>query len=42
MVEIVNQDFDLFQDEKYLIWYSGQREKQLKLSSVKEIISGQV
>ncbi|KAB1211373.1 Ultraviolet-B receptor UVR8 [Morella rubra] len=34
--------FKLSSDEKYLIWYSGQREKQLKLSSVKEIISGQV
>ncbi|KAG7986247.1 hypothetical protein I3843_03G071000 [Carya illinoinensis] len=34
--------FRLSADEKYLIWYSGQKEKQLKLSSVKEIISGQI
>lgn len=44
MLDLDDQDFALFwfQDEKYLIWYSGQTEKQLKLSSVKEVISGQV
>lgn len=31
----------LFQDEKFLIWYSGQEEKQLRLSSVTEVIRGQ-
>lgn len=31
----------LFQDEKFLIWYSGQDEKQLRLSSVTEVIRGQ-
>ncbi|KAK3426462.1 hypothetical protein EUGRSUZ_F02909 [Eucalyptus grandis] len=31
----------LFQDEKFMIWYSGQEEKQLRLSSVTEVIRGQ-
>ncbi|KAI3417473.1 uncharacterized protein J3R85_014428 [Psidium guajava] len=31
----------LFQDEKFLIWYSGQEEKQLRISSVTEVIRGQ-
>ncbi|XP_047312127.1 PH, RCC1 and FYVE domains-containing protein 1 [Impatiens glandulifera] len=33
--------FRLSADEKFLIWYSGQEEKQLRLSSVTEIIGGQ-
>ncbi|KAJ9172918.1 hypothetical protein P3X46_016107 [Hevea brasiliensis] len=33
--------FRLSTDEKYLIWYSGQEEKQLRLSSIMKIISGQ-
>ncbi|XP_019177516.1 PREDICTED: uncharacterized protein LOC109172733 [Ipomoea nil] len=33
--------FRLSQDEKYLIWYSGEKEKQLRLSSVTNIIHGQ-
>ncbi|XP_015579305.1 PH, RCC1 and FYVE domains-containing protein 1 isoform X1 [Ricinus communis] len=33
--------FRLSTDEKYLIWYSGQEEKQLKLSSVMKIVTGQ-
>ncbi|WCJ25129.1 Regulator of chromosome condensation (RCC1) family with FYVE zinc finger domain [Euphorbia peplus] len=33
--------FRLSPDEKYLIWYSGQQEKQLRLCSVKKIITGQ-
>ncbi|KAL3525087.1 hypothetical protein ACH5RR_013459 [Cinchona calisaya] len=33
--------FRLSMDEKSLIWYSGQMEKQLKLSSVTNIIRGQ-
>ncbi|KAJ6861832.1 hypothetical protein NC651_037785 [Populus alba x Populus x berolinensis] len=28
-------------DEKYLIWYSGQEEKQLRLSLVVKIVTGQ-
>lgn len=31
----------ILQDEKFLIWYSGQREKQLRLSSVTKIVTGQ-
>ncbi|CAH2065637.1 unnamed protein product [Thlaspi arvense] len=30
------------QDEKYLIWYSGQEERQLRLSSVITIVRGQI
>jgi len=30
-----------FQDESTLIWYSGRKEKQLKLSNVSKIIPGQ-
>ncbi|WZZ45001.1 hypothetical protein YC2023_041260 [Brassica napus] len=30
------------QDEKYLIWYSGQDERQLRLSSVITIVRGQI
>lgn len=30
-----------FQDESILIWYSGRKEKQLKLSDVTKIIPGQ-
>ncbi|KAL5810183.1 hypothetical protein ACOSQ4_026751 [Xanthoceras sorbifolium] len=33
--------FRLSLDEKYLIWYSGQKEKQLRLSSVIKIVTGQ-
>ncbi|XP_065850462.1 PH, RCC1 and FYVE domains-containing protein 1 [Euphorbia lathyris] len=33
--------FRLSTDEKYLIWYSGEEEKQLRLCSVKKIITGQ-
>ncbi|KAI3451356.1 hypothetical protein Pfo_008021 [Paulownia fortunei] len=33
--------FRLSMDEKFLIWYSGQEEKQLRLSSVTNIIHGQ-
>lgn len=33
--------FRLSMDEKYLIWYSGQEEQQLRLSSVVDIIRGQ-
>ncbi|XP_031281795.1 PH, RCC1 and FYVE domains-containing protein 1 [Pistacia vera] len=33
--------FRLSLDEKFLIWYSGQREKQLRLSSVTKIVTGQ-
>ncbi|KAL3527388.1 hypothetical protein ACH5RR_012044 [Cinchona calisaya] len=33
--------FRLSMDEKFLIWYSGQMEKQLKLSSVTNILRGQ-
>ncbi|KAL7143776.1 hypothetical protein ABFS83_08G214800 [Erythranthe nasuta] len=33
--------FRLSMDEKYMIWYSGQNEKQLKLSSIANIIHGQ-
>ncbi|XP_039054334.1 PH, RCC1 and FYVE domains-containing protein 1-like isoform X2 [Hibiscus syriacus] len=33
--------FRLSTDEKYLIWYSGQEERQLRLSSVYKIIAGQ-
>lgn len=29
-------------DEKYLIWYSGQEERQLKLSSVITVVRGQI
>ncbi|CAN7022374.1 unnamed protein product [Brassica rapa subsp. trilocularis] len=34
--------FKLSMDEKYLIWYSGQRERQLRLSSVITIVRGQI
>ncbi|KFK41026.1 hypothetical protein AALP_AA2G075500 [Arabis alpina] len=34
--------FRLSMDEKYLIWYSGQEERQLKLSSVITIVRGQI
>ncbi|XP_015879928.3 PH, RCC1 and FYVE domains-containing protein 1 [Ziziphus jujuba] len=33
--------FRLSADEKFLIWYSGQNERQLRLSSVTKIIPGQ-
>ncbi|KAF5747997.1 putative Ran GTPase binding protein [Tripterygium wilfordii] len=33
--------FRLSTDEKFLIWYSGKEEKQLRLSSVTEIVIGQ-
>ncbi|XP_011043875.1 PREDICTED: uncharacterized protein LOC105139209 [Populus euphratica] len=33
--------FRLSTDEKYLIWYSGQEEKQLRLSLVTKIVTGQ-
>ncbi|TXG69840.1 hypothetical protein EZV62_004775 [Acer yangbiense] len=33
--------FRISLDEKYLIWYSGQKEKQLRLSSVIKIVTGQ-
>ncbi|XWS30621.1 hypothetical protein CRYUN_Cryun23aG0001500 [Craigia yunnanensis] len=33
--------FRLSTDEKYLIWYSGQEERQLRLSSVMKIVTGQ-
>ncbi|XP_034682604.1 PH, RCC1 and FYVE domains-containing protein 1 [Vitis riparia] len=33
--------FRLSTDEKFLIWYSGQEEKQLRLSSITKIIPGQ-
>ncbi|GAV61757.1 RCC1 domain-containing protein/FYVE domain-containing protein/BRX domain-containing protein/BRX_N domain-containing protein [Cephalotus follicularis] len=33
--------FRLSTDEKFLIWYSGQEEKQLRLSSVTNIVTGQ-
>ncbi|KAI6691390.1 hypothetical protein NL676_028218 [Syzygium grande] len=33
--------FRISVDEKFLIWYSGQEEKQLRLSSVTEVIRGQ-
>ncbi|PON75013.1 Rho GTPase activating protein [Parasponia andersonii] len=33
--------FRLSTDEKFLIWYSGQEERQLRLSSVEKIIPGQ-
>ncbi|KAB2004271.1 hypothetical protein ES319_D11G186400v1 [Gossypium barbadense] len=33
--------FRLSADEKHLIWYSGQEERQLRLSSVIKIVSGQ-
>ncbi|KAL7192723.1 hypothetical protein ACSBR2_024524 [Camellia fascicularis] len=33
--------FRLSTDEKFLIWYSGQEEKQLRLSSITKIIRGQ-
>ncbi|CAK7338884.1 unnamed protein product [Dovyalis caffra] len=33
--------FRLSTDEKYLIWYSGKEEKQLRLSSVMKIVTGQ-
>lgn len=33
--------FRLSTDEKYLIWYSGQEEKQLRLSLVVKIVTGQ-
>uniref|UniRef100_A0A1J3K2Z0 Ultraviolet-B receptor UVR8 n=1 Tax=Noccaea caerulescens TaxID=107243 RepID=A0A1J3K2Z0_NOCCA len=34
--------FKLSMDEKYLIWYSGQEERQLRLSSVITIVRGQI
>ncbi|CAN6815340.1 unnamed protein product [Brassica oleracea var. botrytis] len=34
--------FKLSMDEKYLIWYSGQDERQLRLSSVITIVRGQI
>ncbi|CAN8238297.1 unnamed protein product [Cochlearia groenlandica] len=34
--------FKLSMDEKYLIWYSGQEERQLRLSSVITIVCGQI
>jgi len=30
-----------FQDEKFLIWYSGEKENQLRLSSITNVIRGQ-
>ncbi|KAK8694503.1 hypothetical protein V6N13_072052 [Hibiscus sabdariffa] len=33
--------FRLSTDEKYLIWYSGQEERQLRMSSVIKIVAGQ-
>lgn len=35
--------FELFglQDEKILIWYSGEKEKHLNLDAVSKVISGQ-
>ncbi|XVF20467.1 hypothetical protein REPUB_Repub12eG0002800 [Reevesia pubescens] len=33
--------FRLSTDEKYLIWYSGQEERQLRLSTVIKIVTGQ-
>ncbi|KAK6256113.1 hypothetical protein SCA6_017418 [Theobroma cacao] len=33
--------FRLSTDEKYLIWYSGQEERKLRLSSVMKIVTGQ-
>ncbi|XP_018730831.2 PH, RCC1 and FYVE domains-containing protein 1 isoform X2 [Eucalyptus grandis] len=33
--------FRISVDEKFMIWYSGQEEKQLRLSSVTEVIRGQ-
>ncbi|XVF71022.1 hypothetical protein PTKIN_Ptkin12aG0001300 [Pterospermum kingtungense] len=33
--------FRLSTDEKFLIWYSGQEERQLRLSSVMKIVTGQ-
>jgi hypothetical protein len=34
--------FKLSMDEKYLIWYSGEEERQLRLSSVITIVRGQI
>ncbi|KAK4347631.1 hypothetical protein RND71_033970 [Anisodus tanguticus] len=38
---IVPYDRAVEQDEKFLIWYSGEKENQLKLSSITNIIRGQ-
>ncbi|ESR43646.1 hypothetical protein CICLE_v10010970mg [Citrus x clementina] len=40
-IPVVPLDRNVQQDEKFLIWYSGQKEKQLRLNSVTKIIMGQ-
>ena len=41
VIEVPFFFFFFFQDESALIWYSGNEEKQLKISQVSRIIPGQ-